>query len=71
MKERRSPYGKQQDRELRVIEKVVKMSDEKLSRLQKTNKLMVGCILATSFIRLSLGNQTKFGMACSLQHKYK
>ena len=47
MKERRSPYGKQQDRELRVIEKVVKMSDEKLSRLQKeqTNDRMDSCNL--------------------------
>ena len=47
MKERRSPYGKQQDRELRVIEKVVKMSDEKLSRLQKeqTNDRMYSCNL--------------------------
>ena len=69
MKERRSPYGKQQDRELRVIEKVVKMSDEKLLRLQK-NKLIMGCVLATSFTCLSLGNQTKIGMTSSLQYKY-
>jgi hypothetical protein len=47
MKERRSPYGKQQDRELRVIEKVVKMSDEKLLRPQK--KLTNGWMYARMY----------------------
>ena len=42
MKERRSPYGKQQDRELRVIEKVLRMSDEKVSRPQKSAKNLNG-----------------------------
>ena len=31
---------------------------------------MIECILATSFTCLSSRNQTKIGMACSLQHKY-
>ena len=42
-----SPYGKDQDQELRVIEKVVKLSNEKLSRLQKeqTNDRIYSCNL--------------------------